>query len=55
MIAVHSLNRVESRNSACVYKREFADIRIILIVPLWDCNNAAPMPKLEALHIALIG
>ena len=52
MIAVHSLLRVENRNSFCVIKREFADIRFILIVPLWDCNNAAPMPKFEASHIA---
>ena len=51
MIAVHSLIRAESRNSACVYRREFADIRFILFVPVWDCN-AAPMPKFEASHIA---
>ena len=55
MIAVHSLIRVESRNSAYVNKQEFADIRIILFVPLWDCNNAAPMTKLEASHNALNG
>ena len=52
MIAVHSLIRVESRISACVNKREFADIRFILFDPLWDCSNAAPMPKFEASHIA---
>ena len=52
MIAVHSLIRVESRNSVCVNRREFADIRFILFVPLWDCNSAAPMPKFEASHIA---
>ena len=52
MIAVHSLMRVESRNSACVNRREFADLRFILFVPLWDCNNAAPTPKFEAFHIA---
>ena len=45
MIALHSLIRVESRNSACVNRREFADIRFILFVPLWDCNNAAPNPS----------
>ena len=45
MIAVHSLIRVESRNSACVNRREFADLRFILFVPLWDCNNAAPNPS----------
>ena len=55
MIAVHSLIRVESRNSACVNWREFADIRFILFVPLWDCNHAAPMPKIEASHIAKNG
>ena len=32
--AVHSLIRVESRNSACVNRREFADMRFILFVPL---------------------
>ena len=52
MIAVHSLIRVESRNSACVNKREFADIRFILFVPLWDCSNTAPMPKFEGSPIA---
>ena len=52
MIAVHSLIRVESRNFACVNRREFSDIRFILFVPMWDCNNAAPMPKFEASHIA---
>ena len=44
--------RVESRSSACVNKREFADLRFILFVPLCDCNTAAPMPKFEASHIA---
>ena len=52
MIAVHSLIRVKSRKSACVNKREFANLRFILFVPLWDCNNAATMPKFEASHIA---
>ena len=52
MIAVHSLIRVESRNLACVNRREIADIRFILFVPLWDCSNAAPMPKFEVSHIA---
>ena len=46
MIAVHSLIRVESHSSACVNRREFAEIRFILFVPLWDCKNA------EASHIA---
>ena len=52
IITVHSLIRVENRSSACVNKREFADMRFILIVPLCYCNNAAPMPKFEAWHIA---
>ena len=52
MIAVHSLISVESRSSACVKKQDFADIRFDLIVPLWDCNNSAPIPKFEASHIA---
>ena len=52
IIGVHSLMSVESRSSACVNKREFADIRFILIVPLCDCSNAAPIPKFEASHIA---
>ena len=52
LIAVHSLIRIESRSSACVNRREFADIRIILFVPLRPCNNAAPMQKFEASHIA---
>ena len=47
IIAVHSLIRVESRNSACVNRREFADIRFILFVPLWDCKSAAPLPNIE--------
>ena len=52
IITVHSLIRVENRSSACVNKREFADMRFILFVSLCDCNNAAPMPKFEASHIA---
>ena len=52
MIALHSFIRVESRNSACVNRREFADMRFILFVPLWDCNKAAPMLSVEASHIA---
>ena len=55
IIAVHSLMRVENRSSACVSKREFADILFILFVPLCDCSNAAPMPKFEASHIAYNG
>ena len=51
-MAVHSLIRVENPSSACVNKREFADIRFILFVPLCDCSNAAPMPKFEASQIA---
>ena len=36
MIAVHSLIRLESRNSACVNSREFADKRFILLL---RCQN----------------
>ena len=52
IMTLHSLIRVESLNSAGVNSLEFAEMRIILFVPLWDCKNAAPMPKFEALHIA---
>ena len=52
IMAVHSFIRVESLSSACVNSLEFAETRFILFVPLWDCNNAVPMPKLEASHIA---
>ena len=52
MIAVHSLIRVESRSSACVNRRDFADMRFISVVPLWGCSNAVPMKKFEASHIA---
>ena len=51
-IAVQSLISVETQSSACVNILEIAEIRIILFVALCDCNNAAPMPKFEALHIA---
>ena len=34
IMAVHSLIRVESLNSACVNKQEFDDMRFILFVPL---------------------
>ena len=49
--------RVESRrrSSACVNKRDFADMRFILFDPLCYCNDAAPMPKFEASHIAQSG
>ena len=43
-MAVHSLIRVESLNSACVNSLEFAEMILILFVPFWDCNNAAPIP-----------
>ena len=52
IIAVHSLIKVKSRSSVCVNNREFDDIRFILFVPLCGYNNAAPMPKFEASHIA---
>ena len=44
--------RVESRSSACVNKREFVELRFNLFDLLCACNNAAPMPKFEASHIA---
>ena len=47
--------RIESRSSACVNKREIADMRLILFDRLCDCNNAAPMPKFEASQIAKNG
>ena len=50
--AVRSLISVESPSSACLNILEFAEIRIILFVPLCDCNNAALMPNFEASHIA---
>ena len=34
IIAVHSLIRVDSRSSAFVNEREFAEMRFILFVPL---------------------
>ena len=52
IIAVRSLISVESPSSACLNSLEFAEIRIILFVPLCDCNNAALMPNFEASHIA---
>ena len=52
IMAVHSLIRVESLSSACGNSLEFAEMRLILFVLLWDCNNAAPRPKFEAWHIA---
>ena len=55
IIAVHSLISVESLSSACVDILEFAEIRFILFVPLCDGNNASPMPKFEASHIAKNG
>ena len=52
IIAVHSLMSVDCLSSACVNSLEIAEIRFILFVPLCVCNNAAPMPKLEASHRA---
>ena len=52
IIAVHFLISVESLSSDCVNSLEFAEIRFILFVPLCDCSNAAPMPKLEASQMA---
>ena len=55
IIAMYSLIIVESLSSACVNNLEFAEIRFNLFVPMCDCNNAAPMPKFEASHIAKNG
>ena len=46
---------VESLSSACVNSLDFAEIRFIWFVPLCDCHNAAPIPKLEASHMAQNG
>ena len=54
-MAVHSLISVECLGSACVNSLEIAEMRFILSVPLCECNNAAPIPKLKASHIALNG
>ena len=42
----------ESLSSACVNKREFAELRFIVFVPLCNCNIAAPMPNFEVSHVA---
>ena len=52
IMAVHSLIRVESLSSASVNSLEFAEMRFFLFVPLWDCNNAASVLKIEASHMA---
>ena len=51
IIAVHSHISVESLSSACVNSLELAEIKFTLFVPLWDCNNAAPMPNFESSHM----
>ena len=43
---------VESQSSACEKSLEFAEIRFTLFVPLCDCNNAAPIPKIVVSIIA---
>ena len=55
IIAVNFLMSVESLSSACVNSLDFAEIRFIWFVPLCDCNDAAPIPKLEASHKAQNG
>ena len=52
IIAIHSLIKVEILISAGVSSLGFAEIRFILFVPLWYCNNAVPIPKFEASHMA---
>ena len=50
-MALHSLIRVTILSSASVNSLEFAEMKFNLFVLLWDCESAAPMPKLEASHI----
>ena len=52
IIAVHSLISEESLSSARVNSLEFAEISFVFFVPQCDCNNVAPLPILEASHIA---
>ena len=52
IIAVHSLIKVEILSSAGVSSLDFAEIRFILFVSLWYCNNAVPIPKFEVSHMA---
>ena len=52
ILVVHSLKRIESLTSACVKILNFGDIGFSLFVLLCDYKNAAPIPKLKALHIA---
>ena len=42
---------VEGLSTSCV-RFEIADMRFFLFVPLCDCRSAAPISKMEALHIA---
>ena len=53
-MAVFSLIRLESLSFDCVKNLEIVDMRFNLFVPLCDCRSAAPIPKLEASHIAKI-
>ena len=48
MIAEHSLINVDSRISIGVKSLEFADINLIFFSVGCCCNNAAPMPVLDA-------
>ena len=45
-IDVHSLIRVESRSSACVNRREFAEIRLILFVPHFGLEQCCSDAKI---------
>ena len=51
-IALNFLITEGSVNSSCVKSLEFADNIFILFVSLCDCRSAAPISKLDALHIA---
>ena len=52
IIAVHSLIGLENQSSAWTKRHQFSDIRFVLIIRLCDCRRAAPIPKLEASHMA---
>ena len=50
-MVLDSLLSVDSLSSACVKSLELADMRFILSVPLYDCQRAATILKIEASHI----
>ena len=52
IMAGHPLISAENLSSTCVKSLQFADIRFILFVPVFDCKKAATIPKLEGSHMA---